>query len=217
MNYKHIILSLAFGSLISSCTVEKSATIGRYYADSLKSGYTAENQPRKVISNVKMVMNVDDRDTAIKELEAIAEKYDGYLNEVGSNRTVIRVKNEQLSEALEEVSLLGDVVSKDLRSREVTDQYEDLHIRLDNAEKSRLRYLELLNKARTVAEALLVEHELERLSGTIDLLKGKINRMEHLTAYATISVHLKDEVKPGILGYVGIAIYQSVKWLFIRG
>ncbi|MBL4577871.1 MAG: DUF4349 domain-containing protein, partial [Flavobacteriales bacterium] len=91
------------------------------------------------------------------------------------------------------------------------------YIRLDNAEKSRKRYLELLNMANTVSQALLVEHELERLNQTIDLLKGKINRMSHLTAYATITINLKEEVKPGVLGYMGIAIYHSVKWLFVRG
>jgi hypothetical protein len=62
----------------------------------------------------------------------------------------------------------------------------------------------------------LVEKELERLNETIELLKGEMNRINHLTAYSTISVYLKEKKKPGIIGYVGVGIYQAVKWLFVR-
>ena len=46
----------------------------------------------------------------------------------------------------------------------------DLEIRLENAEKARNRYLELLDKAETVGEVLSVEKELERLNEKIDLI-----------------------------------------------
>ncbi|MBL4577492.1 MAG: DUF4349 domain-containing protein [Flavobacteriales bacterium] len=217
MNSKNLIIACAVASMLISCSTQESSMTKWSFEDQDNGAYQVEERTRKVITNAKMVMTVDDRDSAITELDGIARKYDGYLNEAGTYRTVIRVKSDQLSDALEDVSSLGKVVSRHIYSEEVTDQYEDLYIRLDNAEKSRKRYLELLNMANTVSQALLVEHELERLNRTIDLLKGKINRMSHLTAYATITINLKEEVKPGVLGYMGIAIYHSVKWLFVRG
>jgi hypothetical protein len=76
--------------------------------------------------------------------------------------------------------------------------------------------LELLAKAENVEAALKVEKELERLNSTIDLLKGKMNRINHLAEFSTITINLKEKKKPGIIGYVGIGIYRSVKWLFVR-
>jgi hypothetical protein len=98
----------------------------------------------------------------------------------------------------------------------VTDQYADFSIRLENAEKARMRYLELLEKAENVQSALLVEKELERLNETIELLKGQMNRIDHLAAYSTITVYLTEKKKPGVLGYIGIGLYKSVKGLFVR-
>lgn len=51
----------------------------------------------------------------------------------------------------------------------------------------------------------------------IDLLKGKTNRIDQLDAFATITVNLKERKKPGVLGYIGLGLYHSVKGLFVRG
>jgi len=99
---------------------------------------------------------------------------------------------------------------------DVTEEYRDLEIRLDSAEKTRKRYLELLNKAEKVDEILKIERELERLNGEIDLLKGKINRLTHLAQYATITVQTSNGVKKGVLGYAFYGVYSGVKWLFVR-
>ncbi|MCB0737835.1 MAG: DUF4349 domain-containing protein [Bacteroidetes bacterium] len=103
-----------------------------------------------------------------------------------------------------------------LSGQDLTAQYLDFEIRLENAEKARARYLELLEKAENVESALLVEKELERLNGTIDMLIGQMNRMNHLTTYATITVRISERVKPGPLGYLGMGLYHAFKWLFVR-
>jgi len=82
--------------------------------------------------------------------------------------------------------------------------------------KSRERYLELLARAENVQSALLVEKELERLNSEIEFLKGKLNKTSHLVDFATLTISIKEKVKPGLLGYVGIGLFEVVKWLFIR-
>ena len=91
-----------------------------------------------------------------------------------------------------------------------------LKIRLDNATKARETYLALLKKAENVESALKVEKELERLNGEIDILEGKMQKLSHLSQYSTITINIKSKPKPGILGYIGIGIYKSVRWLFVR-
>ncbi|MBK6622314.1 MAG: DUF4349 domain-containing protein [Saprospirales bacterium] len=102
------------------------------------------------------------------------------------------------------------------RGQDVTDEYTDYQIRLDNARKARERYLELLAKAENVEAALKVEKELERLNETIDLLEGKMTRIDHLSEFSTITIALKERKNPGLIGYIGIGLYYSVKWLFVR-
>ena len=136
---------------------------------------------------------------------------------MGTYRSVIRVESGSLDAAVTAISALGRVDRKSVRGQDVTETYLDYQIRLDNAQQARTRYLELLDKAETVDEILKVEKELERLNETIDLLKGKMNRIDHLDTYTTITINLRERQKPGILGYIGIGVYRGVRWLFVRG
>ena len=171
---------------------------------------------RRLIFSAYLSLTVENPDTASHQIIKIASKYSGYVSETGTYRTTIRVQSQHLEQAVEDISLLGRVDDKNLSGMDVTDDYHDFQIRLENAKKSRDRYLELLAKAENVEAALKVEKELERLNETIDLLKGRLNRIEHLTEHSTITVNLKMRTKPGVLGYVGIGIYRSIRWLFVR-
>jgi hypothetical protein len=176
----------------------------------------APAESRKVLYSAYLTLAVDQPDSASQYLGRIAERYEGYAQELGTNRAVIRVKSEALEAALEEVALLGKVQSRSVSGQDVTEQYLDFQVRLENAQKARDRYLELLAKAEDVEAALQVERELERLNETIDLLKGRMNRMDHLEAFSTITVQIKERKKPGVLGYVGLGVYHAFKWLFVR-
>jgi hypothetical protein len=181
-----------------------------------KSLYYTKTIERKINFSAFLSLIVDKPDTANVHIENIAKKYNGYVNEIGTYRTIIRVKSENLDEAIKEISALGKVKSKNILGQDVTEEYSDYQIRLDNAEKARKRYLELLAKAEDVQATLKVEKELERLNETIELLKAKMNRINHLSEFSTITISLKEKKKPGILGYIGIGLYNSVKWLFVR-
>jgi hypothetical protein len=64
---------------------------------------------------------------------------------------------------------------------------------------------------------LKVEKELERLNTELDLLQGKIDRLDHLVDYATIEVNYEKGKKTGVIGYVLVGVFKAVKWLFVRG
>ncbi len=175
-----------------------------------------EIKDRKVLFTANLDLRVDHPDTANVALEQLANNFGGYVQELGTYRTVIRVKSNTLDEAIEQIGKIGKVLNKEIIGSDVTVSYQDAGIRLENAQKARNRYLELLKKAETVDEILKVEKELERLNTELDLLRGRINRIDHLEAFSTININLKERKKPGILGYIGLGLYHSVKWLFVR-
>jgi DNA-binding PucR family transcriptional regulator len=226
MNKLHFIYGFLFLTLLtmSSC----GSTYG--HADAYSGGSTRmvadisgnskskdkSDDVKKVIYNSSIYLTVKIPDTASVRIAEIAKKYNGYVQQSGTTSSVIRVEAHQMNAALNDISSLGKVTKKNSSGQDVTDQYADYAIRLDNAEKARLRYLELLERAENVEAALKVEKELERLNETIELMKGKMNRIDHLTSYSTITVYLTEKKKPGVIGYVGIGLYKAVKWLFVR-
>lgn len=175
-----------------------------------------QSDDRKVIFNASLYLVVEYPDTANHYIEQITKKYEGYVNKLGTEQTIIRVKSQSLDQALDDLAMVGKVRNQSINGQDVTNTYFDFKIRLENAEKARSRYLELLEKAVTVEEILQVEKELERLNEKIDLIKGQMNRIEHLDAFSTITINLREKKKPGLLGYIGLGLYHSVKWLFVR-
>lgn len=172
---------------------------------------------RMILYNADVTLKVKNTDTTLSRLKSIAQKYDGYAMSLGNTYATIRVKASMLNQAIADVALLGKIEHKNIYGEDVTEEFYDANIRLENANKARARYLELLAKAENVEAALKVEKELERLNGEIDLLEGKLNRLKHLEEYSTISVNIHQKKKLGILGYVSVGLYKGVKWLFVRG
>jgi hypothetical protein len=173
------------------------------------------NPDRMMIYNATVTIIVKKPDTTNVRLVKIAKKYNGYVLNTGNTYTTIRVKSDSLYYALAEITELGKVKSKNVYAEDITEEYSDLSIRLENAQKARVRYLELLEKAANVEETLAVEKELERLNTDIELLEGKIKKLEHLEDYSTITVYVQKKVKPGPVGFVFKYLYKGVKYLFV--
>lgn len=219
--------ALCFSFLLASCVSSRHAvpsapkTADAYVIDydgptnSTASEYHRQEN-RKQILSANLGLTVAEPDSAANQIIAIAQSVNGFMSESSTTSTTIRVPANQLEGVLIRLQALGKTRYKHLRGEDVTVAYRDYGIRLDNAEKSRQRYLELLAKAVNVEETLLVERELERLTETIDLLKGNMNRLDQLEAHATISIDLQRKAKLGPLGFIVKGLYSGVKWLFVR-
>ncbi|WP_291721014.1 DUF4349 domain-containing protein [Bernardetia sp.] len=227
------ILLLFVPFIFSSCKSHSKAnlpTIQQQKTGSTNESYTSERlnsleikknpktpkEKRKILYSANMTVVSPLPDSINPQLERIAEKYDGYVGYLSTRQTTIRVKSEEFENVIEEIEKLGKITRKDIIGNDVTEQYWDAQIRLDNAIATRKRYIELLQMAKNVEEAILVERELARISQDIDLLKGQINKLDNLEEFATITISIREKAKLGLLGYVGVGLYKTVKWFFVR-
>jgi hypothetical protein len=170
---------------------------------------------RKVIVDIFLSLESDQPDSVLSAVQSLTKGCQGYIVNSQKNSLKIRIPVLISSDIVRKIEDLGDVKDKFISGQDVTEEYIDLAIRIDNIEKARQRYLELLARAEDVSAALKVEKELERLQREVDLLKGREQKLSHLTEYVTIDVKVNPAVRPGPLGYVFVGIYKVVKWLFI--
>jgi len=70
----------------------------------------------------------------------------------------------------------------------------DLRLRLKNAQEFRQRLLAILEKTGKIHDALAVEKELQRVSETVEQLKGRINYLETNVAFSTLRVEANSPV-----------------------
>jgi DNA repair exonuclease SbcCD ATPase subunit len=178
--------------------------------------YDTEVDERLIVSSADLEVKTDQSDTLHNRVIRLADKYGGYVLSSGGNETSIRIPSTGFNSAIEDIEKMGEIIEKKITGKDVTEQYSDLETRLDNAEKTRQRYLALLDKAKNMDEILRLEKELERLNSQIEMLKGRIERLSHLVQYSTITVKSFKEVHPGPVAYALYQVFSGVKWLFVR-
>jgi hypothetical protein len=71
---------------------------------------------------------------------------------------------------------------------DVSEEFRDLQIRIQNSEAMRDRLEQLLRQANNVEQALQVERELERITELIETMKGRLRFLADRVAYSTITV-----------------------------
>ncbi len=191
------------------------ATQGMKAGSTAGANLSSASNERMVISTATLHIESLDPDSIHARVIDMATKYNGYVLNAERGVTSIRIPSVGFHDAIKEIELLGKVKDENITGQDVTDDYRDYQTRLDNAEKTRQRYLALLDKANNIDDILKIERELERLNTDIEFLKGKIDRLSHLVQYSTITVRTTSEVRPGPIGYVFYGLYTGIKWLFV--
>lgn len=134
----------------------------------------------------------------VYEVEATQETILGAVNELGGHLAqrsdmivVVRVPAEHFQQALDAIEEAGDVIHRNIEVLDVSEEYRDLAIRIRNAEAMRDRLEQLLRQANNVQEALAVERELQRITESIERMKGRLRFLSDRISYSTITVRFQ--------------------------
>lgn len=157
----------------------------------------------------------DDPAAGVPAAAALAKDHGGWVESMADERVVLRVPDEQLDKVLDELPRLGEVAARHVHATDVGDAHRDLRIRLDSLRRTRERYLALLDKAQTVADAAAVERELERVTTQLEELEAQLAAMEKRIAFSSLALDFARKVRPGPIGWVFYGLYSGVKWLFV--
>jgi hypothetical protein len=155
----------------------------------------APTEKRLVIYSGSFRVVVADVAASIRIVTQAAEQLGGYMQEVAGTSVTVRVPAAKFDEAVGYVERTGEVVDRQLRASDVTEEMRDLNIRLDNAEKLRQRLQEILAKSQKVEDALKVEAELARVSEQIDQAKGRIRYLDSQISMSTLRVDFNAAAK----------------------
>jgi hypothetical protein len=91
---------------------------------------------------------------------------------------------------------LGEVTHRSIAAEDVSEEYHDAEVRLQNLKATRKRLEEFLSKAPNINDMLTVERELERIVLEIDRIEGRMRFLREHTAFSTLTVNLEARPKP---------------------
>jgi hypothetical protein len=147
-------------------------------------------EPHVMIYSGMVRIVVADISQSLDSIRGLAKSLGGYLDAMDARSITIRVPANKFEDALAAIKRIGEVTDMQVKAEDVTDQMRDLDIRLANAQQARERLLKLIDASTKVEDTVKIEAELERVTETIELLKGKIRALQSQVAYSVLKVEL---------------------------
>jgi|GEM_PF-2037365 len=168
---------------------------------------------RMVAYTVYWEMETEKFNQVADKIAGIPEKYNGYIvssniykteNMAWTASIILKVPSDRLAEAEGEIKGIQEakIISYNKTSQDVTEEYLDLSIRLENKRHLLDRMRALLLKANSVYEAMQVENEIARITEDIERMEGRMRFLQNITSYSQIQITLH-EPYPTPLGQEG--------------
>lgn len=168
-----------------------------------KAGQPADTRgDRMLVQRGQMEVEVSRVDEALTKFLAAVAGWQGHLQQqAGSDgqqgvTVVVRVPAQRFDEAFALLRSLGRVLRESREAEDVTEEFLDLGIRIDNARRSRERLLEVLARAEKVEDILRVETELRRLTEEIERMEGRRKFLADRVALATLQATFRSIAAP---------------------
>lgn len=160
---------------------------------------------RKIVYRADMSVVVKDTEEAMQQIEELVEARGGYVASSQLNQyhddllqgsLTVRVPAESFQSVMAQVRALAlRVQYENSNAEDVTAEYTDLQARLRNLEAAEQELLALLTEVRerpnaTAEDILDVFNALSEKRGEIEQVKGRMQYLDNLTAFSTITIQL---------------------------
>jgi hypothetical protein len=165
------------------------------------------NQPgvdRTLVRNASMELDTADIGAAVSKARNIAMAEGGFagreeIREETASLT-LHIPSDRFDQALEDLSKLGKVISRNQTAEDVTEQVVDLDSRLASQRASVDRVRALLAQATTVDEIVRIEQELTTRESELESLEQRRQALAGQVAMSTVNISFsrpEDAPAPG--------------------
>ena len=152
-----------------------------------------------IIKNGSMTIEVSDLATGKSKLDSILVKYNGHYQSENYNKgynqslysLVLRIPVKEWDNMLTGMSDgIGIVKDKSVNATDVTEEYTDLTLRLENNEAYLKRYLKLLDKADSIKDMITIQEKVRHIEEEIESKKGRMKYLKNKVSYSMLSLQL---------------------------
>lgn len=107
-----------------------------------------------------------------------------------SGSVTVRVPVQAFEELLVGMGGIGEIRSRQITAQDVSTEFIDLESRLRHLQAQERFYLELLDRAQVVGDAIAVQQHLDSIQSQIEQVKGRLAYLDERTSYSTLTIEL---------------------------
>lgn len=199
---------------------------------------------QKIIRDGRMSVDVDQMESAREFVQSVIQKYKARVsgehldnNDYQTTYTLrIRVSASRLDSLVSDLETIdGNVTSKSIDARDVTEEFIDLETRLENKRSYLNQYREILKSAKTTEDILKVSEHIRQLEEEIESAEGRLRYLSDQVALSTLELQLmhrkefvykpdrridfferlKESISDGWYGFVSFLLVLVRLWPFV--
>jgi len=158
---------------------------------------------RMIIRTGTMNLEVEKFEEAEKNLTETVKRLGGYMANSSLNQyqngkkygtLVLKVPAGRFDELISETGKTGKVMSQNVSSNDITEEYVDLESRVKTQKELEQRLIKLLNeKASRLAEVIEVEEKLASVRQKIESIEGRMKLLKSQSDFSTLTVTLSEQ------------------------
>jgi len=157
----------------------------------------------KIMKEGNMAFEVTKIEKAKLGIDEILRTHNGYYeqeqyNAYGNRNTyslILRVPNSNFDNLIDDIeSGSGQLIQKNIRAKDVSEEYIDLNIRLDNTLVYLNRYKDLVKQMSKKTEIVEMQEKIRRIESEIESKKGRLRFLEDRVQYSRVSIELSELV-----------------------
>lgn len=130
------------------------------------------------------------RDTQARLIARVREVR-GFVSAQTDHQLVLRIPAAHFRSFMDAIGEEGRVLDRNIAAQDVGEEFRDIEIRIRNLEVTRQRIEALLAQAATVADALAVQRELERITTELEAMRGRQRYLADRIAFSTITINFQ--------------------------
>lgn len=180
----------------------------RYAAEMTRSNAEASGQEDRRLqktASVSLETEKEKYDDAKKALEQTPAKYTGYYTDQNERRETygekeyrvfsmtLKVPVDQFDTVVADVKTIAQLQSMSMNVYDMTTQYQDTKVYLENYKKERAKLEQLYDRAEKIEDVIRVQDRLTQVQVQIDSYEAQLRNLERTTDYASIYVSLSEK------------------------
>ena len=160
---------------------------------------------KKMIKTGKLNIHTEIYQQYDKIVRDVVQQWGGYIasekenasEDRKENAVTIKVPVQYFDDAMQQLSAgKGKIMDKEITTSDVTGEYADTRARMEAKKRSRMRYVDILQKAKKVQDVLDVEKEINATQEDIEAAEARVNYLKHSAAYSTIHLTYYQLLRP---------------------
>lgn len=159
---------------------------------------------QKIIKTADVRFQVKNLAKSIAKIQAMIRKHQGYVSSAKQDRhyrllqsnIIVRVESDKFEDLLDEMTQESIFLDhKNVKADDVTEEFMDIQTRLKTKRAVEKRYLDILEKARTIEEILKVENQLRVIREEIEAKEGRLKFLTDQINYSTINMEIYQRIE----------------------